>query len=106
MLVDNMRIMRFAEFYCMKTNNQHLVSFSDVVIILINGNRTCLCCSILSVIILMINKSDSDFANHLYDYRLDWTQLSSLTIINNKNFVIEHKRIIAIITGEEKLVDK
>lgn len=54
----------------------------------------------------MINKSDSDFANHLYDYRLDWTQLSSLTIINNKNFVIEHKRIIAIITGEEKLVDQ
>ena len=42
-LVDNMRITHFAEFYCMKTNNQHLVSFSDVVIILINGNRTCLC---------------------------------------------------------------
>lgn len=49
---------------------------------------------------------DSDFANHLYDYRLDWTPLSSLTIINNKNFVIEHKRIIEIITGEEKLVDQ
>ena len=54
----------------------------------------------------MINKSDSDFANHLYDYRLDWTPLSSLTIINNKKFIIEHKRIIAIITGEEKLVDQ
>ena len=56
--------------------------------------------------LLAFSWSDSDFANHLYDYRLDWTQLSSLTIINNKNFVIEHKRIIAIITGEEKLVDQ
>lgn len=42
----------------------------------------------------------------MYDYRLDWIPLSSLTIINNENFVIEHKRIIEIITGEEKLVDQ
>ena len=44
----------FCRVLLYETNNQHLVSFSDVVIILINGNRTCLCCTILSVIILMI----------------------------------------------------
>ena len=44
-----------------------------------------LCCPILSVIILLINKSDSrDFVNHSYDYRPSWTSLSRT--INLCNF--------------------
>ena len=39
---------------------------------------------ILSVIILLINKSDSGFAvNHSYGYRPNWTPLGPITIINN-----------------------
>ena len=51
---------------------------------------------ILSVIILVINKSDShfqlsDFVNRLYDYRLSWTPLSGLiTIINNQRIPSRH----------------
>ena len=42
-----------------------------------------LCRPILSVIILIIAKSDScsgasDFVNHLYDFRLNWTPLSPI----------------------------
>ena len=54
---------------------------------MINWNRA-LCRPIHSVIIiLVINKSDSRFAvvrfcYHLYDYRLNWTPLSPVTIIN------------------------
>ena len=45
-----------------------------------SGNET-LCCLILSVIILVINKStptpwSSNFVNHWYDYRPSWTPLS------------------------------
>ena len=49
-----------------------------------NGNRT-LCRPIRSVIILVINKSDSRcavvrFSYHSYDYRPNWTPLSPITI--------------------------
>ena len=44
------------------------------------GNRT-LCCPILSIIILVINKSDSDSVNYSYDYRPNWTPLGPITII-------------------------
>ena len=48
------------------------------------GNRT-LCRPIWSVIILVIYKSDfwsSDFVNHSYDYRPNWTPLGPITIIS------------------------
>ena len=42
--------------------------------------------SIQSVIILVINKSDSrlavDYVYYSYDYRLNWTPLSPIAIIN------------------------
>ena len=47
-----------------------------------NGNRT-EWSPILSVIILVINKSDSR-VNHSYDYRPNWTPLSPITIINQR----------------------
>ena len=49
------------------------------------GNRT-LCCPILSIIILVINKSDSDSVNYSYDYRPNWTPLGPITIINQHTF--------------------
>ena len=48
-------------FFFMKMYNRCLVSFSNFVIVLIIGNRTSRC-PILSVIILVINKSDSRLA--------------------------------------------
>ena len=51
-----------------------------------NGNRTS-CRAIRSVIILVINKSDSRcavvrFCYHSYDYRPNWTPLSPIAITN------------------------
>ena len=47
------------------------------------------CRPIQSVIILVINKSDSRcavvrFCYHSYDYRLNWTPLSPITITNSQ----------------------
>ena len=49
------------------------------------------CRPIQSVIILVINKSDSRcavvrFCYHSYDYRPNWTPLSPITITNHKNY--------------------
>ena len=58
--------------------------FSEIVIF------KSLCRPIQSVIILVINKSDSRwaivrFCYHSYDYRPNWTPLSPITIPNNNN---------------------
>ena len=51
-----------------------LFCFSEIVMIMINGNRTS-CRPIPSVIILMINKSDSRFAVVPFCYSLVWLQI-------------------------------
>ena len=76
-------------YFFMKRCNQCLVSFSTFVIFLII-TRT-LCGPILSVIILVTNKSDFRFTvicfffcfffNNLHDYRLNWTLISPITFI-------------------------
>lgn len=53
------------------------------------GNRT-LCHPFLSIIILTINKLDSyftvpNFVYHTYNYKPNWTSLSSVTIIHTKS---------------------
>ena len=45
--------------------------------------------SVYCIIILVINKLDSrftfvQFRNHLYDYRLNWTPISPITIITDE----------------------
>ena len=45
-------------------------------------------------VILLTNKSDSrstDFVNHSYDYRLNWTPISPITIINQVT-LLSHRR--------------
>ena len=65
--------------------NFAILLFSEIAIFLINwGNKTS-CRPILSVIILVINKSDSRcavvrFCYHSYDYRPNWTPFSPITI--------------------------
>ena len=34
------------------------------------------------VMVMIIGSRSSDFVNHLYDYRPNWTPLSPITIIN------------------------
>ena len=58
--------------------------FSEIVSFMID-NRTS-CGPIQSVIILVINKSDSRcavvrFCYHSYDYRLNWTPLTPITLL-------------------------
>ena len=60
------------------------ILFSEIVILWLIGNKTS-CRPIRSVIILVINKSDSRcadvrFCYHSYDYRPNWTPLSPITI--------------------------
>ena len=53
--------------------------FSEIVVAMINGNRIS-SRPILSVIMRVIDKS-SDFVDHSYDYRQNWTPLGPITII-------------------------
>ena len=67
--------------------------FSEIVILWLIGNRT-EWSPIRSVIILVINKSDSRwavvrFCYHSYDYRPNWTPLSPITITNRGRFLYE-----------------
>ena len=81
-----------------------ILLFSEIVIFMIIGNKTS-CRPIQSVIILVINKSDSRcevvrFCYHSYDYRPNWTPPSPITItyyINNcetPGFLV-YKKIIS-----------
>ena len=72
-----------------RKRNIAIQSFLEIVMVNLIGNRT-FCCPIQAVIILMINKSDSRFAvirfcYHSYDYSMNWTPLSAITIINYVN---------------------
>ena len=67
-------------------HNLAILLFSEIVILSLIGNKTS-CRPIPSVIMLVINKSDSRctvvrFCYHLYDYRPNWTTRSPITIIN------------------------
>ena len=63
--------------------------FSEIVISWLIGNKTP-CRPIRSVIILVMNKSDSRcavvrFCYHSYDYRPNWTPLSPITITSRQH---------------------
>ena len=60
----------------------------EIVIVMINCDRTSCRQTIQSV----PASRSSDFVNHLYDFRPNWTPLSPITVINNTDTFSSDKR--------------
>ena len=72
-----------------------------------NGNWSCGCNHNVNKIILVIDKSDkSDFVNHYYGYRPDWTPLAPISIIyfSCRYEILEKKQRSMFINSNTKII--